>query len=90
MHLDAAIRNLPLVDVADEARRLERMDFGAVWSFETSRDPFLPLLQVALSTERIRMGTNIAVAFARTPFSMAMTAWDLQRFGPNRSRYPRS
>lgn len=79
MHLDAAIRNLPLVDVADEARRLERMDFGAVWSFETSRDPFLPLLQVALSTERIRMGTNIAVAFARTPFSMAMTAWDLQR-----------
>ncbi len=79
MHIDAAIRNLPLVDVADEVRRLERMDFGAVWSFETSRDPFLPLLQVALSTERIRMGTNIAVAFARTPFSMAMTAWDLQR-----------
>ncbi len=60
------------------------MGFGALWSFETSRDPFLPLLQVALATERLQMGTNIAVAFARTPFSMAMTAWDLQRVSGGR------
>ena len=79
MYLDAPVRNLPIADVAAEARRLERMGFGALWSFETSRDPFLPLLQVALATEHIQLGTNIAVAFARTPFSMAMTAWDLQR-----------
>lgn len=79
MHIDAPLRNLALGDVADEARRLERMGFGALWSFETSRDPFLPLLQAALATEHLRVGTNIAVAFARTPFSMAMTAWDLQR-----------
>lgn len=79
MHIDAPLRSIPLAEVGDEARRLERMGFGALWSFETSRDPFLPLLQVALATDRIRMGTNIAVAFARTPFSMAMTAWDLQR-----------
>jgi probable F420-dependent oxidoreductase len=79
MYLDAPLRSIPLVDVGGEAQRLERMGFGALWSFETSRDPFLPLLQVALATDRIRMGTNIAVAFARTPFSMAMTAWDLQR-----------
>jgi probable F420-dependent oxidoreductase len=79
VYLDAPLRDFPLADVADEARRLERMGFGALWSFETSRDPFLPLLQVALATERLRLGTNIAVAFARTPFSMAMTAWDLQR-----------
>jgi probable F420-dependent oxidoreductase len=79
MHLDAPLRSIPLAGVAEEARRLERMGFGALWSFETSRDPFLPLLQVALATERIGLGTNIAVAFARSPFSMAMTAWDLQR-----------
>jgi len=79
VYIDAPLRGLPFADVADEARRLERMGFGALWSFETSRDPFLPLLQVALATDRLRLGTNIAVAFARTPFSMAMTAWDLQR-----------
>ena len=84
MFIDAPLRSTPLADVAEEARRLERMGFGAIWSFETSRDPFLPLLQVALSTDRIRMGTNIAVAFARTPFSMAMTAWDLQRASTGR------
>ena len=84
MYLDAPLRNLPLADVAEEARRLERMGFGALWSFETSRDPFLPLLQAALATERIRIGTNVAVAFARTPFSMAMTAWDLQRASAGR------
>ena len=84
MYFDAPLRNLPLAYVADEARRLERMGFGALWSFETSRDPFLPLLQAALATERLRMGTNIAVAFARTPFSMAMTAWDLQRASAGR------
>lgn len=79
MHLDAPLRNLPVAQVGEEACRLERMGFGAIWSFETSRDPFLPLMQAALATERLRVGTNIAVAFARTPFSMAMTAWDLQR-----------
>jgi len=79
VYLDAPLRSIPLAEVGDEARRLERMGFGALWSFETSRDPFLPLLQVALATDRIGLGTNIAVAFARTPFSMAMTAWDLQR-----------
>lgn len=77
--LDAPLRDLPIAEVANEARRLERMGFGALWSFETSRDPFLPLMQAALATEHLRVGTNIAVAFARTPFSMAMTAWDLQR-----------
>ena len=79
MHLDAPLRDFSLADVAEEARRLERMGFGAVWSFETRRDPFLPLAQVALATECLQFGTNIAVAFARSPFSMAMTAWDLQR-----------
>lgn len=79
MHFDAAIRNLPLAEVGDEARRLEGLGFDALWTFETSRDPFLPLAQVALATERMRLGTNIAVAFARTPFATAMTAWDLQR-----------
>lgn len=86
MQVDAPIRNLPLADVAGEARRLESMGFAAVWSFETSRDPFLPLAQAALATERLGIGTNIAVAFARTPFSMAVTAWDLQRASSGRLR----
>ena len=84
MFLEAPLRDLPLADVADEARRLERMGFGALWSFETSRDPFFPLAQVALATEEIRIGTNIAVAFARPPFAMALPARALQRASAGR------
>ena len=79
MYFDAPLRSsVRLSEAGAEAARLERMGFDALWSFETAHDPFFPLLPAALATERIHIGTNIAVAFARTPFSMAVSAWDLQ------------
>ena len=79
MYVDAPLsENIPLSRAGAEATRIERMGFDALWSFETRHDPFFPLLEAALATERLRVGTNIAVAFARTPFSMAVSAWDLQ------------
>ncbi len=84
MRFDAPLRDIALSEVAEEARRYERMGFDGVWSFETRHDPFLPLLEAALATERLHIGTNIAVAFARTPFATAMTAWDLQRASAGR------
>jgi probable F420-dependent oxidoreductase len=50
-----------------------------VWTFEAMSDAFLPLAHAAAATENLEIGTNIAVAFARSPFSMAQIAWDLQR-----------
>ena len=38
---------------------------------ETDHDPFLPLLLAAEHTERIELGTAIAVAFARNPMTLA-------------------
>ena len=79
MYFDAPMRDgVHLRDAGAEAARIERIGFDAIWSFETTHDPFFPLLGAALATERLRIGTNIAVAFARTPFSMAVSAWDLQ------------
>ena len=79
MHFDAPMRDgVRLSDAGTEAARIERIGFDAVWSFEIDHDPFFPLLQAALATDRLGIGTNIAVAFARTPFSMAVSAWDLQ------------
>ena len=43
-------------------------------SAETSHDPFFPLLLAAEHTERIELGTGIAVAFARSPMTLANTA----------------
>ena len=79
MYFDAFLpERIPLAGAGAEAARIERLGIDALWSVETRHDPFFPLLQAALATERLRIGTNIAVAFARSPFSMAMSAWDLQ------------
>ena len=54
-------------------RELEEIGYDGGFSFEAKHDPFLPLAVAAEHTERIELSTGIAVAFARTPFSMAMT-----------------
>lgn len=79
MKIDAQIRDLELGQIGAEAQRLERVGFDCVWAFEAANNPFLPLALAAAATERLEIGTNIAVAFARSPFAMAQVAWDLQR-----------
>jgi probable F420-dependent oxidoreductase len=62
----------------DTARSLEEAGYDGAWSAETSHDPFLPHVLAAEATDRIELGTGIAVAFARSPMTLANTAWDLQ------------
>ena len=69
---------LPAV-LSTQAAQLEAKGFDCIWTFEAMSDPFLPLAHAAAATSKIGIGTNIAVAFARSPFSMAQIAWDLQR-----------
>ena len=79
MKFDAQLRGADLSQTADQARRLERIGFDGVWTFEAAQDPFLPLAVAAQATAKLHLGTNIAVAFARSPFVMAQLAWDLQK-----------
>jgi probable F420-dependent oxidoreductase len=51
---------------------------------EAAHDPFIALSLAATATERIEVGTSIAVAFARTPMAMAYSAYDLQRLSGGR------
>jgi probable F420-dependent oxidoreductase len=66
------------VDVAAEARALEAEGYAGAFTGEAAHDPFLPLMIVAEHTERLEIGTSIAVAFARTPMTLAAIANDLQ------------
>lgn len=84
MKIDAPLRGLPLAEVRQRATELEQLGFDGVWGDECQHDPFLPMLEIALGTEKLQFGTNIAIAFARAPFSMAMTAWDLQKVSGGR------
>jgi len=70
--------------VIDSARLAERVGYDGIWSAETMHDPFLPLMLAAEHTERIELGTGIAVAFARNPMNLAMVANDLQTVSQGR------
>jgi len=70
--------------VDDEARSFEEAGYDGVWSAETSHDPFLPLAFAARVTERVDLGTGIAVAFARNPMTVANITWDLQALSKGR------
>jgi probable F420-dependent oxidoreductase len=77
MRVDAGIA-FDLEGVVETATRAEAEGYDGLWSAETSHDPFLPLLLAAEHTQRVELGTGIAVAFARNPMSMAVTANDMQ------------
>ena len=67
-----------LSGAAASAKELEAQGYDGIWTAETSHDPFFPLLLAAQDTERVELGTGIAVAFARNPMNLAQIAWDLQ------------
>ena len=70
--------------VAGLAKAQEDGGFDGLWSAETGHDPFVPLFIAAEHTERIQLGTGIAVAFARNPMTTAMIANDLQLMSKGR------
>ena len=84
MLLDAALLSTGIDDVPTTARDVEARGYAGVWASEADHDPFLPLLSAAQATERLQVGTAIAVAFARSPMTLAMTAHDLQRYSRGR------
>src|SRR6266705_1558452 len=68
-----------LKTLPDYARKVEAMGYDCLWSAETQHDPFLPLAVAASVTESVKLGTNIATVFSRSPMIAAMIAWDLQK-----------
>jgi probable F420-dependent oxidoreductase len=83
MKVDGTI-GADLARAATQAQQAEADGYDAVWTGETSHDPFFPLLLAAEHTERIGLGTGIAVAFARSPMTVAGQGWDLNHFSGGR------
>ena len=77
MHLDAALAPASLSQIPSLARAAEAAGFSAVWTTETQHDPFLPLPLIAEHSARLHFGTAVAIGFARSPATLAHTAWDL-------------
>lgn len=73
-----------IADIVNAARRMEALGFDGVTAPEAGHDPFLPLALAAEHTEHIALGTNVAIAFPRSPMITAQLAWDLQNLSGGR------
>ncbi|MEO7369938.1 MAG: LLM class F420-dependent oxidoreductase [Ilumatobacteraceae bacterium] len=83
MKVDGGV-NTDLDKAAASAAEAEAAGYDGAWSVETAHDPFFPLLLAAEHTERLELGTSIAVAFARNPMILAHIGWDLQSYSKGR------
>jgi probable F420-dependent oxidoreductase len=84
MKIDADLDTGSLTSIRASAEALEEAGYDGLWSTETAHDPFLPLVAAAQSCHRAELGTSIAVAFARTPMTIAYAAHDLHAYSGGR------
>lgn len=84
MLFDAAIDSSDLRTAAEIARGAEEIGLHGLWTTEIKHDPFLPLGPAAAATTRIELGTAVALAFTRSPTTLAYTAWDLAAMSEGR------
>ncbi len=74
----------PYAFLPELGRQAEAHGFDAVWVAETSQDSLIQASVIGTATERIDIGTNITLAFPRSPVATAMAAWDLNEVTEDR------
>jgi len=84
MKVDASGYCASVDQAGDAARAAQAAGYDGWWAVETQIDPFLGCAVAAERTERIQIGTGIAVALARNPMTVAMQANDLHALSRGR------
>ncbi|HET6951260.1 MAG TPA: TIGR03617 family F420-dependent LLM class oxidoreductase [Acidimicrobiales bacterium] len=67
-----------IAGAAGQAQRAEAAGYAGLFTREARHDGFLPLVAAAGATGRIELGTAVAIAFARTPMTLAHLGHDMQ------------
>jgi len=73
-----------LTGIGDLARRAEDAGYESLWVAETARSAFVQAAVAGAATERVTVGTAIALAFPRSPAIAAMAARDLSELTAGR------
>lgn len=79
MKVDALLTK-DIAALIPEATARARDGYDGLWLVEAQYDPFLQCLEVARAAPGVQIGTAIAVAFARSPMTLANTGYDLARY----------
>jgi probable F420-dependent oxidoreductase len=78
MQVDVMTVPQPLGQVADIARRTQASGFCGLLFTETGRTAYLNAAVASQAAPGLELSTGVAVAFPRSPFVTAATAWELQ------------
>lgn len=70
--------------IEELARRAEEGGYESVWVAETASSAFVQASLACRATSRVKVGTNIALAFPRSPTITAMAARDLAELSGDR------
>lgn len=83
MKIDAGLLVTDMKQIPARVRELEECGFDGCFTFEGPHEPFMPLV-LAAEHSSLEIGTGVAIAFARTPMTVAHLAHDLQQFSGGR------
>lgn len=86
MKLDAmlAVETSGLRQIGPTARAADAVGFAGLWVPETQHNAFVAMTLAAEHSQRIAIGSAVAIAFARSPMVTAQAAWDLQALSGGR------
>ena len=75
---------LTLLDAPAEARSAESTGYDGLWTTENRNDAFLSVTRAVDATSTLTVGTGVAIAFARTPMTVAYPAYALAELSRGR------
>ncbi|HSC75387.1 MAG TPA: TIGR03617 family F420-dependent LLM class oxidoreductase [Pseudomonadales bacterium] len=76
--------NMQLHEIAAHAQRAEAMGFDGLNIPDSIHDGLLLSALALNATTKLTVGTGVLVAFPRSPMTVAIAAWDLQRLSNGR------
>lgn len=74
----------PYAVLPELARQVEQHGFEAAWVSETGQESIVQATVCLTATSKLQVGTNITLAFPRSPTVTAMQAWDLDELSGGR------
>lgn len=80
----ALMPSLPKELMVATVRQFEDAGLEGVWSPQLYGSPFVPLAAAAAVSERLKLGTGVALAFVRSPLETASSALDLDMISGGR------
>ena len=82
--IDCAMITRDPAEAGKASKRLEDLGYDGAYTFEGPHEPFLPLAAAAVATKKLELLTSIAVAFSRSPMTLANLGYDLQLMSQGR------